>query len=84
MKLLIGESFQGCGYGAATLDAVVDYLGTRLGADVLYTNCSDGPATPGGSGRSVSSPRQLAATHGKCGPSGSTVSPPFAPSLHYQ
>ena len=42
-KLLIDHRFQGRGYGAATLDAVVDYLGTRPGADVLYTSCADGP-----------------------------------------
>jgi hypothetical protein len=34
------------GYGAATLDAVVDYLRTRPGADVLYTSCADGPGSP--------------------------------------
>ncbi len=47
-KLLIDESFQGRGYGAATLDAVVAYLGTRPGADVLYTSCADGPGSPRG------------------------------------
>src|SRR5215213_1100459 len=47
-KLLIDEPFQGRGYGTATLDAVVDYLGTRPGADVLYTSCSDGPGSPRG------------------------------------
>jgi diamine N-acetyltransferase len=47
-KLLIDESFQGRGYGAATIDAVVDYLRTRPGADVLYTSCADGPRSPRG------------------------------------
>ena len=47
-KLLIDESFQGRGYRAATLDAVVEYLGTRPGADVLYTSCADGPGSPRG------------------------------------
>ena len=47
-KLLIGHQFQGRGYGAATLDAVVDYLATRPGADVLYTSCADGPGSPRG------------------------------------
>ena len=47
-KLLIDHRFQGRGYGAATLDAVVDYLGTRPGADVLYTSCADGPGSPRG------------------------------------
>jgi hypothetical protein len=38
----------GHGPGAATLDAVVDYLGTRPGAEVLYTSCADGPRSPRG------------------------------------
>jgi diamine N-acetyltransferase len=47
-KLLIDHRFQRCGYGAATLDAVVGYLRTRPGADVLYTSCADGPGSPRG------------------------------------
>jgi diamine N-acetyltransferase len=47
-KLLIDERFQGRGYGAATLDALVGYLGTRPRADVLYTSCADGPGSPRG------------------------------------
>jgi diamine N-acetyltransferase len=47
-KLLIDHRFQRSGYGAATLDAVVDYLRTRPGADVLYTSCADGPGSPRG------------------------------------
>jgi diamine N-acetyltransferase len=47
-KLLIDESFQRRGYGAATLDAVVDYVRSRPGADVLYTSCSQGPGSPRG------------------------------------
>ena len=47
-KLLIDHRCQGRGYGAATLDAVVDYLATRPGADVLYTSCADGPGSPRG------------------------------------
>jgi diamine N-acetyltransferase len=45
-KLLIDESSQGRGYGAATIDAVVAYLHTRPSADVLYTSCADGPGSP--------------------------------------
>ena len=45
-KLLIDHPFQRRGYGTATLDAVVDYLRTRPGADVLYTSCADGPGSP--------------------------------------
>ena len=47
-KLHIDQPLQGQGYGAATLDAVVDYLLTRPGADVLYTSCTDGPGSPRG------------------------------------
>jgi diamine N-acetyltransferase len=47
-KLLIDQRFQGRGYGAATLDAVVDYLAARPGADELYTSCADGPGSPRG------------------------------------
>jgi diamine N-acetyltransferase len=47
-KLLIDHPFQRRGYGRATLDAVVDYLRTRPGADVLYTSCADGPGSPRG------------------------------------
>ncbi len=36
------------GYGAATIDAVVDYLLTRPGADTLFTSCADGPGSPRG------------------------------------
>jgi diamine N-acetyltransferase len=47
-KLLIDESSQGRGYGAATVDAIVAYLHTRPSADVLYTSCADGPGSPRG------------------------------------
>ena len=47
-KLLIDDRFQSRGYGAATLDAVVDYLATRPRAEVLYTSCADGPGSPRG------------------------------------
>jgi diamine N-acetyltransferase len=45
-KLLIDYPFQHCGYGTATLDAVVHYLASRPSADVLYTSCADGPGSP--------------------------------------
>jgi diamine N-acetyltransferase len=47
-RLLIDERFQGRGYGAATIDAVVDYLRSRPGADVLYTSCAAGEGSPQG------------------------------------
>jgi len=47
-KLLIDHRFQRRGYGVATLDAVVDYLRTRPGADALYTSCADGVGSPRG------------------------------------
>jgi diamine N-acetyltransferase len=45
-RLLIDERFQGRGYGAATIDAVVAYLRARPGADVLWTSCKAGPGSP--------------------------------------
>jgi diamine N-acetyltransferase len=45
-RLLIDESFQGQGYGRAAIDAVVDYLRTRPGADVLLTSCATGDGSP--------------------------------------
>jgi diamine N-acetyltransferase len=45
-RLLVDEAFQGRGYGAATIDAVVVYLRTRPGADVLWTSCGQGEGTP--------------------------------------
>ena len=45
-RLLVDEAFQGRGYGAATLDAVVAYVRTRPGADVLWTSCGQGEGTP--------------------------------------
>jgi diamine N-acetyltransferase len=47
-KLLVDASFQGRGYGAATIDAVVAYVRARPVADVLYTSCADGPGSPRG------------------------------------
>ena len=47
-KLYIDASFQRRGYGAATVGAVVEYLRTRPGADVLFTSCSNGPGSPRG------------------------------------
>jgi len=45
-RLLIDHRFQGRGYGAATIDAVVRYLGTRPNADVLLTSCKAGEGSP--------------------------------------
>jgi diamine N-acetyltransferase len=45
-RLLVDEAYQGRGYGAATIDAVVDYLRTRPGADVLWTSCVRGERSP--------------------------------------
>lgn len=45
-RLLIDARFQGRGYGAATIDAVVAYLRNRPDADVLWTSCRAGPASP--------------------------------------
>ena len=45
-RLLIDAQHQGRGYGAAAIDAVVAYLHSRPGADVLWTSCKAGPASP--------------------------------------
>ena len=45
-RLLVDARFQGRGYGAATIDAVVEYLRTRPGADVLWTSCVRGEGSP--------------------------------------
>ena len=39
---------QGQGYGTATLDAVVAYLGTARAPRCCTTSCSDGPGSPRG------------------------------------
>jgi diamine N-acetyltransferase len=45
-RLLIDHRFQGRGYGAATIDAVVAYLRTRPNAEVLLTSCKAGEGSP--------------------------------------
>jgi diamine N-acetyltransferase len=45
-RLLVDARFQGRGYGAATLDAVVEYLRTRPGAEALLTSCGQGEGSP--------------------------------------
>jgi diamine N-acetyltransferase len=45
-RLLIDAAYQGRGYGAATIDAVADYVRSRPGGDVLYTSCNDGEGSP--------------------------------------
>ncbi|MEO8469816.1 MAG: GNAT family N-acetyltransferase [Chloroflexota bacterium] len=45
-RLLIDHHVQGRGYGAATIDAVVRYLGTRPNAEVLLTSCAAGEGSP--------------------------------------
>jgi diamine N-acetyltransferase len=45
-RLLIDERHQRRGLGAATIDAVVEYVRDRPGADVLFTSCADGEGSP--------------------------------------
>jgi diamine N-acetyltransferase len=45
-RLLIDHRFQGRGYGAATIDAVVRYVRTRPNAEVLLTSCKAGVGSP--------------------------------------
>jgi diamine N-acetyltransferase len=46
-RLLIDHRFQGRGYGAATIDAVVDFLrANRPNAETLLTSCTAGEGSP--------------------------------------
>jgi len=45
-RLLIDERFQRRGYGRATLDAIVAYVRTRPGAEILWTSAGQGEGTP--------------------------------------
>jgi diamine N-acetyltransferase len=45
-RLLIDHRFQGRGYGAATIYAVVRYVRTRPNAEVLLTSCKAGEGSP--------------------------------------
>lgn len=45
-RLLIDRRYQRRGYGTATLDAVIEYLRGRPGADALWTSCGRGDGSP--------------------------------------
>jgi len=45
-RLVIDADHQGKGYGRATLDAVVDYVRSRPGADSLFTSSVPGDGSP--------------------------------------
>jgi diamine N-acetyltransferase len=45
-KLLIDERYQGRGFGAATLDLVVEYFRGRPGVEVLTTSAGQGDGSP--------------------------------------
>jgi diamine N-acetyltransferase len=45
-RLLIDHRYQGGGYGRATIDAVVDYLRRRPGADRLWVSAAPGDGSP--------------------------------------
>jgi diamine N-acetyltransferase len=45
-RLLVDAAHQGRGYGSAIIDAVVAYLRTRPGADILWTSCAKGEDGP--------------------------------------
>ena len=62
-KRLIGHRFQGRGYGAATLDAVVDYLGTRPAQRCCTPAARTAPARRAGSTSATASPTPA----GSCG-----------------
>jgi len=45
-RLLIDERFQGRGYGAATIDAIGDYVAAKPNGRTLLTSCADGDGSP--------------------------------------
>ena len=45
-RLLIDRTFQGRGYGRATLDAVAEYVRGRPNGEVLYSSCATGDGSP--------------------------------------
>ena len=45
-RLLIDERYQGRGYGAATVDAIGDYVATKPNGRTLLTSCADGDGSP--------------------------------------
>jgi diamine N-acetyltransferase len=45
-RLLIDRRFQGRGYGAATIDAIVEYVKSKPNAEVLLTSCKPGEGSP--------------------------------------
>ncbi len=45
-RLLIDHRFQRRGYGTATLDAIVAYVRTRPGADILWVSAGQGEGSP--------------------------------------
>jgi diamine N-acetyltransferase len=45
-RLLIDERFQGRGYGAATIEAIADYVAAKPNGATLLTSCADGDGSP--------------------------------------
>jgi len=45
-RLLVDHRHQGLGYGRATIDAVLDYLRSRPGADRLWVSATPGDGSP--------------------------------------
>jgi diamine N-acetyltransferase len=45
-KLLIGEQYQGRGFGTATLDLIADHFRSRPGVDVMWTSAGQGEGSP--------------------------------------
>jgi diamine N-acetyltransferase len=45
-RLLIDDRFQGRGYGAATVDAIADYVAAKPNGRTLLTSCADGDGSP--------------------------------------
>jgi diamine N-acetyltransferase len=45
-RLLIDHRFQGRGYGAATVDAIADYVAAKPNGETLLTSCAAGEGSP--------------------------------------
>jgi diamine N-acetyltransferase len=45
-RLMIGNPYQGRGYGQEAIDRLVDYVRTRPGAKELGVSCMEGPGSP--------------------------------------
>jgi diamine N-acetyltransferase len=45
-RFMIGEPYQGRGYGRQAIQRLVEYIKTRPGATELLVSCGEGPGSP--------------------------------------